>query len=332
MNKTIVLQKRPFGPLKADNFKILDDRTPKLEAGKLLLRSMFFSVDPYMRNRMNAIRSYVDPFKVGEPIEGDAIAEVMDSDHPDFRPGDRVTGSFPWKEMMCIDPARATKINDTGISPTAYLGILGLTGLTAYFGLTDVGKIRPGEQVVISGAAGAVGSVAGQIARIMGCQVTGIAGSEQKIQYITDELKFDRAINYKSFPNIRKALAKTNPDGIDIYFDNVGGDVSDSVMYFLNPHARIVLCGQIALYNQSRISTGPRLNAQLIVKRARMEGFIVHDYKDRYPEAIEDLKKWIMQNELSYRETIIEGFSNLPSALMGLFKGENIGKMIVGVA
>ena len=331
MNRKIILHKRPLGTLNPDNFRLLEEPRPDFQSGKLLLKGLFFSVDPYMRNRMNAFRSYIEPYDIGRPISGDAIAEVIKSDLPEFQTGDLVTGSLPWQEYMLMDPSRVAKIDNMDISPTAFLSVLGLTGLTAYFGVTDIGRVQSGDQVVISAAAGAVGSVAGQIARILGCRVTGITGSEQKVKYIIDDLHFDEAINYKSHPNIRKALVKSNPKGIDMYFDNVGGDISDSIMYLLNTHARIALCGQISLYDQSRISTGPRLNAQLIVKRARMEGFIVYDYKDRYPEAMEVLKKWIREGELKYRETIIDGFENLPSALMGLFKGKNIGKQLVKV-
>jgi len=331
MNRIILLDKRPFGPLENENFRLVEASRPEMEPGMLLLRSQYFSVDPYMRNRMNAVRSYVEPYQVGQPIDGDAVAEVLESDDPHYKPGDLVVGTLPWQEYIVTHASAVTKIDGNDISPTAYLGILGLTGLTAYFGLLDVGKIQAGEQVVVSGAGGAVGSVAGQIARIKGCRVTGIAGTEEKIRYLSEDLEFDQVINYKTHSNIRKALMKTNPEGVDVYFDNVGGDVSDGVMYVLNNHARIILCGQVAQYNQGRIATGPRLNAQLIVNRARMEGFIVFDYKDRYPDAIAVLKKWILQGKLKYRETIMEGFENLPQALMGLFKGDNIGKQLVRV-
>ena len=332
MNKKIILKNRPSGDLTLDIFKIIDNEIPAINSREVLLKARYFSVDPYMRNRMNNVKSYVDPYQINASLSGDAIAEVIESKSENFNIGDLVTGELPWQKFAAIKEHKVRKINPAKNLPeTAYLGVLGLTGLTAYFGLLHIGEPKEGETIVISGAAGAVGSIAGQIAKIKGSKVTGIAGSEQKIEYLKNELNFDEAINYKETKNIRKALMRAVPNGIDIYFDNVGGEISDAVMYLINNYARIIMCGQISLYNQNRISLGPRLNAQLVIKRAKMQGFIVYDYRDQYDSAMKQLAEWIKTGKLISQENIIEGFENIPDALLGLFRGDNIGKQIVKV-
>jgi len=327
--RAVLLKSRPSGQISAENFAFTEIRLPAPAEDQVLVEIKYLSVDPYMRNRMNDMKSYIEPYALGQPVSGDAVGQVLESRSPAFRPGDWVAGMMPWQEHAVIPGSCLHKIEFTDVSPAVYLGILGLTGLTAYFGLLEIGKPVSGETVVISAAAGAVGSIAGQIAAIKGCHVTGIAGSDEKCTYLTEILGFRNAINYKSHPNIRKQLRQACPAGIDVYFDNVGGDISDSVMFYLNDYARIVLCGQIALYNSNRLSIGPRLFAQLIIHRVLMQGFIVYDYTERYPEARRQLYQWLKEGKLVNRETTIEGFDNLPGALIGLFTGNNTGKQIV---
>ena len=329
--KAIVLKSRPRGLPTPDNFELVAMNIPRLQDGEVLVRLWYFSVDPYMRNRMNDVKSYIEPYALNEPLSGDAIGEVIESKSEALKPGDTVTGIFPWQEYAVKNASSIRKIESNNLPITAHLGILGLTGLTAYFGMLDIGRPKKGETVVISGAAGAVGQVAGQIAKIKGCKVIGIAGSKQKIDYLQNNLGFDGAVNYKEHRNIRRPLRNACPEGVDIYFDNVGGEISDNVIYMLNDHARIVLCGQIALYNSPRIEMGPRLNAQFIIHRVRMEGFIVYDYASRYSEAIGRLSQWMKEGRLQYSENIVEGFENMIEALLGLFKGKNLGKQLVKV-
>ena len=330
--KKFVLKSRPSGEVSADNFELVKEDIPELKQGEILIKAKFLSVDPYMRNRMNNVESYVVPFELESAITGDGIAEVIDTKSDKFEAGDLLVGIVPWQEYAVIDPKKVEKIiPDENISSTAYLSVLGLTGLTAYFGLLDIGDPKPGETVVISAAAGAVGSVAGQIARIKECKVIGIAGGEKKFLYLKNDLHFDEAIDYKKTPNIRKELRNICPNRVDIYFDNVGGDISDGVFYMLNNHARIVLCGQISLYNLNRLSMGPRLYPQFLIHRVKMQGFIVYDYTDRFTNARDQIKQWILDGKIIFDENIIEGFEKLPTAFLGLFQGENIGKQLVRV-
>jgi len=330
-SRAIILKSRPSGQFSTENLAFADKSTGPLAPDEVLVQTKFFSVDPYMRNRMNDVKSYVEPYALEQPITGDAAGLVLESRAPDFKPDEWVTGVMPWQEYTVMPGRYLHKIADRDVSPTLYLGLLGLTGLTAYFGLLDIGKPVSGETVVVSGAAGAVGSIAGQIARIKGCHTIGIAGSDEKCSYLTEKLGFSGTINYKSRPNIRKQLRGVCPAGVDVYFDNVGGEISDSVMFYLNNFARIVLCGQISLYDTNRLFTGPRLLAQMIIHRVQMQGFIVYDYRERYAEAREQLYRWLKEGKLISQETILEGFEKLPQALTGLFTGENIGKQIVKV-
>ena len=330
--KKFILKSRPSGEVSVDNFSLTEEKLFDTGPGKILVKTKYLSVDPYMRNRMNNVPSYVAPFELNSAISGDGIGEVIESNSHRFQPGDLVVGSLPWQEYAVIDQKKIEKIiPDKEISPTAYLSILGLTGLTAYFGLLDIGNPKSGETVVISAAAGAVGSVAGQIARIKGCKVIGIAGGEEKCQYLKNSLLFDETVDYKNTPNIRKELRKICPQKVDIYFDNVGGAIPDSVFYLLNNFARVVLCGQISQYNLNRLSMGPRLYPQFLIHRVKMQGFIVYDYKKKFPEAQDQIKHWILDRKIKYDETIIEGFENLPTAFLSLFSGENIGKLLVRI-
>jgi len=330
--KKFILKKRPSGEVSADNFELIGENLPDIKQGEILVKVNYLSVDPYMRNRMNNVESYVSPFELKSAITGDGIAEVIKTNSDKFKAGDIVVGTLPWQECAIINSKKVKIISpDETISPTAYLSVLGLTGLTAYFGLLTIGDPKPGETVVISAAAGAVGSIAGQIARIKGCKVIGISGGEEKSEYLKSELHFDETIDYKKTPNIRKELRKICPDRVDIYFDNVGGDISDGVFYLLNNHARIVLCGQISLYNLNRLSMGPRLFPQFLIRRVKMQGFIVYDYAKKFSDAQDELKQWILDKKIKYDENILEGFENLPEAFLGLFRGDNIGKQLVKI-
>lgn len=327
--KAIVLKERPKGLPTRETFGIIEEPLSNLNKGECLIRSRYISVDPYMRNRMNPGASYIAPYELNQVITGDLLGEVIESKAPGYKPGDSVVGILGWREYN-VSPAKQISRVDVDIIPeSAYLSTLGLTGLTAYFGMLEIGQPKEHETVVISGAAGAVGSIAGQIAKIKGCRVIGIAGSEQKTQYLNDELGFDSAINYKNQGNLRKPLKKVCPDGIDCYFDNVGGEISDSVMYLLNNHSRIVLCGQIALYNLSRMDRGPRMGPQLLIHRTRMQGFNVYDYRSRFPKARAELSRWLCDGRLKGPVNIICGFENIPEAFLGLFRGDNIGKQLV---
>jgi NADPH-dependent curcumin reductase CurA len=325
----IVLSSRPVGTPTIDNFRFENIALPDLQDGEVLLQGLYYSVDPYMRGRMNDGKSYVPPFEIGQPMSGSAIEKVLASKSNDFKPGDIIYGNLPWR-IQTIAPAKELlKIDAPDASLTYHLDVLGMTGLTAYFGLIDIGKPKAGETVVVSGAAGAVGLVVGQIAKIQGCRVVGIAGSDEKIKLLKEKFGFDDAINYKTATDLKAAILKSCPKGVDVYFDNVGGEISDAVISNINFHARIVLCGQISLYNSTEIPMGPRLQPMLLTRSVLMQGFIVSNFKSQFPEGISHLATWLKEGKLKFEQTIVHGFDQLPTALLGLFKGTNIGKMVV---
>lgn len=302
---------------------------PEIGEGEILLQGLYYSVDPYMRGRMNEAKSYVPPFQLDEPLSGGVIARVMETKSDSFTIGDYVLGSLPWREH-CVAKEKDVHQIDATVAPASYyLGVLGMTGLTAYIGLMHIGKPKLGETVVVSGAAGAVGIVVGQIAKLQGCHVIGITGSDKKADLLKEQYGFDQAINYKSSSDLEKAISEACPDGVDIYFDNVGGTISDAVINLMNFHSRIPLCGQIALYNNPDNGHGPRLQPMLLTKSIMIQGFIVNDYQGLFSEATEHLSRWVKDEKLKFIETVIHGFEQLPAALLGLFSGENTGKMIV---
>ncbi len=325
----IILASRPKGLPTEENFETEDFELPAVNDGEVLLEGMYYSVDPYMCGRMNDVKSYAPPFETGQPISGGVVARVKESKSDDFKIDDIVTGNLPWRKQMVVSDKGIQKIDATMAPPSYFLGILGMTGLTAYFGLMHIGKPQPGETVVVSGAAGAVGMVVGQIAKIQGCHVVGIAGADEKVKSLKEEFGFDDAINYKTTTDIKKAIAKACPKGVDIYFDNVGGEISDAVISNINFHARIPLCGQISLYNATEVPMGPRLQPMLLTRSILMQGFIVSNFKDDFPEGIKHLAQWLKEGKLQYSETVVHGFDQLPQAFLGLFKGENTGKMVV---
>ena len=325
----IVLAARPAGTPTLENFRSENIELPDLKEGEVLLEGMYYSVDPYMRGRMNDAKSYVPPFQVDQPMAGGVLAKVIESKSDDLKSGDIVSGMLPWR-VKTIAPAKGLLKIDESAAPLSYhLDVLGMTGLTAYFGLMEIGKPKPGETVVVSGAAGAVGLVAGQIAKIHGCHVVGISGSDEKINLLKDKYGFDDAINYKTVTDLKKAISKACPKGVDIYFDNVGGEISDAVISNINFHARVPLCGQISLYNSTETPVGPRLQPMLLTRSVLMQGFIVSNFQSQFPEGISHLAKWLKEGKIKFDETIVHGFDQLPAALLGLFKGTNTGKMIV---
>jgi NADPH-dependent curcumin reductase CurA len=331
MNKQIVLKSRPVGMPAVSNFEVKEVSIPTINEGELLLKAKFASVDPYMRGRMSDAKSYVAPYEIGHPIAGGVVAEVIESKSPEFKVGDSVIGLFPWQEVFATKASEATKIDGSLAPLSYYLGILGMPGLTAYFGLLDIGKPQKDETVVVSGAAGAVGVVVGQIAKILGCRVVGIAGDDQKTAYLKNELGFDEVINYKTESNIAKAVEAACPKGVDIYFDNVGGEISDAVVAQINNGARIIICGQISLYNATSQPMGPRIQPILLKRSALMQGFIVSRYASRFPEGVKQLAQWVAEGKLTYKQTVTKGFENLPKAFIGLFEGENMGKALVEI-
>jgi len=328
-SQQIVLASRPKGMPTVGNFRFENVELDEMQDNEITVEGLFYSVDPYMRGRMNDAKSYVAPFQIDQPIEGAVVAKVTASKSDNFKTGDVVMGRLSWRVNTITNGKGLYKIDTTVASSSYYLGILGMTGLTAYFGLTEIGKPKAGETVVVSGAAGAVGMVVGQIAKIYGCRVIGIAGTDKKIKMLKDDLGFDEVINYKTTKNIKEAIAQSCPKGVDVYFDNVGGEISDAVIANINFNARIVLCGQISLYNSTEIAVGPRLQPMLLTRSVLMQGFIIGNYESRFPEGLEQLGQWVKEGKLKSTETIVHGFDKLPAALLGLFKGENTGKMIV---
>ena len=331
MNSSIILKSRPVGNPQIANFEFLIEDMPQPVAGEVLLRTKFVSVDPYLRGRMSEAKSYIASFELDSPMTSGIIAEVIESQNLNFVKGDYVSGMLQWKEYQTSNGLGLIKLNPGEAPLSAYLGILGMPGLTAYFGLNQIGVPKNGETVVISGAAGAVGLVTGQLAKIMGCRVVGIAGTDEKVELLKSKFGFDEALNYNSFKNSMKDIAKVCPSGVDIYFDNVGGEISDAVMASINKFARIIICGAISQYNATSIPIGPRLQPVLLKNSALMQGFIISNYSGQFPGAIQKLTDLYNNGLLKNHETIVEGFSNIPQAFIDLFTGMNIGKMVVKV-
>lgn len=333
MNRQITLAARPVGYPKTSDFNLVETAIPTPGEGQVLVKSLYLSVDPYMRGRINQAKSYAANVQIGDVMVGGVIAEVAASKHADFEVGDIVNAHIGWQEYGVAGGDELRKI-DPGLAPISTgAGILGMPGLTAYFGLLEVGKLQEGETVFVSGAAGAVGTVVGQIAKIKGCRVIGTAGTDEKVAYILDELGFDAAFNYKNVSDYTAKLAELCPDGIDVYFDNVGGRITDAVFPNLRIKGRVVICGQISQYNLENPEVGPRFLWNLITKRARIEGFLVFEFADRHPEALVQMGEWVQQGKLKYRETIAEGgIAAAPAAFISMLKGGNIGKQLVKIA
>jgi NADPH-dependent curcumin reductase CurA len=331
INQHIVLAVRPKGEIRHGDFEVVDVPMPVANQGEVLVEIDYLAVEPAMRGWMEDRESYVPPVQIGEVMRGQGTGIVLQSDNPDLPVGTRVSGMVGWRRYLVSDgrsiPLR--KLPDA-VPPATALNVLGLTGLTAYFGMLDIGKPVAGDTVLISGAAGATGSIAGQLARIAGARVIGIAGGKEKCDWLISELGFDAAIDYKSEDTAQR-VSELCPAGVNIYFDNVGGEILDIALDNLAERARVVLCGGISRYNETGEIAGPVNYFNLVYRRARMEGFIVMDYTSRFPEAIQVLVAHLKSGELRHRETVLKGFGNLPQALMNLFSGGNIGKQLVTI-
>ncbi len=332
MNEYFALASRPAGTPALEHFTVKKEELNMPEDGQLLVKTLYVSVDPYMRGRMKDAKSYSAPYAIGEPITGGSIGRVLHSRADGFKEGDIVAGGWGWQRYGIIDSKACRRIDPELAPITTALGVLGMTGLTAYFGTLRIGNPQPGETLVVSGAGGAVGMIVGQIGKIKGARVIGISGSDEKNRYLKEELRFDEVINYKTDQPLAEALERACPDGIDVYFDNVGGDITDAVIPLLNRNARIPLCGQISLYNQEKPELGPRILPMLLTRTVLLKGFLVGDYAAEQEEGLRELGQWVREGRLKYRENIIDGFDNIPEAFIGLFSGENLGKQLVRVA
>ncbi|NSC21588.1 NADP-dependent oxidoreductase [Streptomyces albus subsp. chlorinus] len=323
------LTARPQGWPTPDDFALREEPVTAPADGQLLVRNIHLSVDPYMRGRMSSAKSYVEPYKLNEPMYGGAVGVVVASRAEGFAPGDHVLHDLGWREYATLPAERAAKVDPDAAPLSTYLGVLGMPGLTAYAGLVRVAGFQPGDAVFVSGAAGAVGSEVGQIARLKGAsRVIGSAGSDEKVELLTKEYGFDAAFNYKNGP-VAEQLKEAAPDGIDVYFDNVGGEHLEAAISAMNLHGRIAVCGMISQYNATEPTPAPRNLAQIIAKRFRMEGLLVMDHVDMRPQFVEEVSAWVRSGELKYRETVVEGVENTLDAFLGLLRGENVGKMIV---
>ncbi|MBA2642828.1 MAG: NADP-dependent oxidoreductase [Actinobacteria bacterium] len=329
VSREIRLVARPSGFPGEDLFEVAEAPIPEPADGQLLVRNSYFSVDPYMRPRMNDVRSYVAPFTLGETMTGGAVGRVVVSRHDSIKEGDWVLHGLGWREWALAQGSGVRKIDPSLAPVSTALGVLGMPGFTAYHGLHQIGKPQPGETVFVSGAAGAVGSAAGQMAKIAGCRVVGSGGSPEKVAWLED-LGFDAAFDYRERP-VRQALAAAAPDGIDVYFDNVGGDHLEAAIGALHNHGRVVACGSISRYNDAEPSTGPRNMFMVVTKRLLLRGFIIGDHYEEFPDFLAAAAEWVRDGRLAYRETVIEGIESAPRAFLGLLRGENIGKMLVRV-
>jgi len=330
LNHQIRLAARPIGLPKRSDWQFIETPVPQPRDGEVLVKVLYLSLDPAMRGWMNEGKSYIAPVGIGEVMRAGGVGRVIASKHSGFAADDHVSGAVGVQEYAALDGAQLTKV-DPKIAPLpTFLNTLGMPGMTAYFGLLDVGRPEPGETVVVSGAAGAVGATVGQIAKIKGCRAVGIAGGAAKCRYLVDELGFDAAIDYKA-GDVRKSLRTHCPNGVDVYFDNVGGDILDLVLAVLRRRARVVICGAISQYNNTTPIKGPSNYLSLLINRARMEGMVVFDYADRFPQAARDIAAWIGAGKLKSREDIVEGLETFPETLLKLFSGENFGKLVLKV-
>lgn len=330
-NRRILLAERPTGMPTADSFKMVEEGVPAPGPGQVLVRTLYLSLDPYMRGRMNAAKSYTAPVEIGDVMVGGVVGRIEASNADGWAEGDIVEGTLGWQDYAAADPASLRKVDPDLAPVSTAVGVLGMPGLTAYFALLDLGRPKEGDTVLVSAASGAVGAVVGQIAKIKGCRAVGIAGSDEKIDYITDELGFDAGINYKT-ADLNEALHRACPDGVDVYFDNVGGTTSWTAFEHLAMNARIVICGQMSQYNLTEPEIGPRNLRFMLVNRAVMSGFLVFDYLDRYDEARKELAGWLQEGRLQFKEDVTEGLENTVDGFLRLMAGKNFGKAVVHVA
>ncbi|HEX2773617.1 MAG TPA: NADP-dependent oxidoreductase [Micromonosporaceae bacterium] len=329
--REVHLASRPTGSPTPDNFRFVENQVPDPGLGQVLVRNLVMSVDPYMRGRMNDAKSYVPPFQVGAPLDGGAVGEVVASEDDALRPGDIVLHGLGWREYALVEARSVRKLDADLAPPSAYLGALGMPGLTAYAGLLEVAALKPGETVFVSAAAGAVGSLVGQIAKLKGAaRVVGSAGSAAKVERVK-ELRFDAAFDYHDRP-VRESLRVAAPDGIDVYFDNVGGDHLEAAIAAMRLHGRAAICGMISQYNATEPAAAPRNLALLIGKRLTLRGFLVGDHDHLRDRFVGEMSGWLRSGEIRYDETVVDGLENAPQAFLGLLRGDNLGKMLVRFA
>ena len=330
-SRQVLLAARPAGAPKPSDFRLVEAAVPDPGPGEVLVRNIYMSVDPYMRGRMNDRRSYARPWEVGQPADGRAVGEVVTSNDARFKPGDIVSSMLGWRECF-VSTGEALTVLDRSLPLAAYLGVLGVPGFTGWYGLKEIGKPKAGETLVVSGAAGATGSVVAQMGKILGLRVVGTAGSDDKCKWLTDQLGADAAINYRRAPDLFEALRAACPTGIDVYFENVGGPMLDAVLRLVNPFARIPLCGMISQYNLETPEPGPRSLMNMVGNRVLMQGFIISDHFDRYPAFLAEVGGWLRAGKLKHEETVVDGIGRAVEAFMGLFRGDNLGKMVVRLA
>jgi NADPH-dependent curcumin reductase CurA len=331
-NKQVRLASRPSGWVTADNFTLTEEAVPEVGQGQLLVRNLFMSVDPYMRGRMNKAKSYVPSFQVGEVLQAGVVGEVIASSNKDYAEGDFVTGMLGWENYSLSDGTGLHKVPQGPVPLSYHLGVLGMPGMTAYVGLHTIGKAQPGETVFVSAASGAVGSVVGQLAKLHGCTVTGCAGSDDKVDLLKAEFGYDAAFNYRQSQSLPKSISEICPDGINVDFENVGGEIFEAVLWNMREFGRVALCGMISNYNDEELQPGPRGMTVIIGRRLTIQGFIVTDHLEAGKEYVSKAIRWLAEGKLKYRETIAEGIENAPSAFIDLLQGKNIGKQIVRLA
>jgi NADPH-dependent curcumin reductase len=330
-NLQVLLASRPTGWVSESNFRLAETPIPAVGDGQVLVKSHFLSLDPYMRGRMNDSRSYAAKVEVGQVMTGEAVGEVVQSKNPQYRVGDTVLNRAGWQQYGVSDGSDLRKVDPKIVPISTYLGVVGMPGVTAWVGLNDIGQPKPGETVVVSAASGAVGSVVGQLAKLRDCRVVGVAGGREKCDFVTKELGFDACIDHRA-GDLVKALAAAAPKGIDIYFENVGGALLDAVLALCNPFARIPLCGMISQYNAGDDRYGVKNLMAAVGMRIKIQGFIVSDHLNRWPEALNELAEGVRSGKINYRETVTQGLENAPRAFIGLLKGENFGKQLVKLA
>lgn len=332
VNRVITLAAHPEGMPKESDFNLIEEAVPDLEDGQILIRTKWLSVDPYMRGRMSGVRTYVDPFEIGKVIQGGSVGEIVTSKHPNFNFGEVVHGMWGWQDYYVSDGSDVQKL-DPNLAPVqTALYVLGMPGMTAYFGLLDICDPQPGETVFVSGAAGAVGSLVGQIAKIRGCRAVGSAGTDEKVRFLTEECGYDAAFNYKTEKDYLAKINELCPKGVDCYFDNVGGAMTDAVFANLAQFGRVSLCGVISQYNLEEPEMGPRSTySMLLIRQAKAQGFIVTQFQNRFPEGIKQMAQWLKEGKLMYREDVMEGLENTPMAFISMLQGKNVGKQLVKV-